>query len=169
MNARGTTARAADRVEALLRSPDAAPWAPAPESLRARVMEAVSSVPRAQTESALAATSAWRWSAAAAVALVAGTLGLLVGASVWKGGASAPAPALTAADAPPRQAAPAPQTAEAPTVLLARAFGEMRPAGSARLVDAVAAPMRSEAQGLAAETTNAAKTVLSRLPFVSMD
>lgn len=167
MNSQGNTARATDRVEALLRSPDAAPWAPAPESLRARVMEAVSSAPRARTESALAATSAWRWAAAAAVALVAGTLGLIVGASVWRGDATAPAPALT--DAAPRQAAPAPQTAEAPTVLLARAFGEMRPAGSARLVDAVAAPMRSEAQGLAAETTNAAKTVLSRLPFVSMD
>lgn len=169
MNAQGNTARAADRVDALLRSPDAAPWKSVPDSFRARVMDAVATTPRTETESARATANARWWAAAAAVGLCAGVLGLLVGASVWKGGTNAHAPALADADAAPRHAAPIAQTGEAPTVLLARAFGDLRPAGSVRIVDAVAAPMRTEAQGLAAETTNAARTVLSRLPFVSMD
>ncbi|MBX3402458.1 MAG: hypothetical protein KF699_03500 [Phycisphaeraceae bacterium] len=165
MNAQGKHARPSDRVEALLRSRDSSPWKPAPESLRARVMSAVSQTPGNRAESAHIATSARRWAAAAAVALCAASLGLLVGASLWRSDTTAP----QIADSAPRQAAPIPQTGEAPTVLLARAFGDLRPAGSARFVDAVAAPMRTEAQGLAAETTSAAKTVLSRLPFVSMD
>jgi hypothetical protein len=165
MNAQGKTTRAAGRVEALLRSPDAAPWAPAPDSLHARVMSAVSRTPVGRTESDRARISARRWAAAAALALCAGALGIVILESSWNNGATAP----PITDAGPRQTSPIPPIGEAPTVLLARAFGELRPAGSARIVDAVAAPMRTEAQGLAAETTNAAKTVLSRLPFVSMD
>lgn len=166
MNAQGKHARPSDRVEALLRTRDSAPWSPAPEALKARVAGALRDAPRAQTAPDSAANIARRWAIAACLALCAGAAGVVIGAATWGAGGPDSEPI---ADARPIVSPMEPPRAEAPSVVLARAFGDLRPAGPTRLVDAVAAPMRTEAQGLATETTNAAKTVLSRLPFVSMD
>lgn len=166
MNAEGKHARPSDRVEALLRSRDSAPWSPAPEALRSRVAAALREAPPAQTAADSAATVARRWAIAACLALCAGAAGIVIGAATWGAGGPGSEPIADARLIAPPIDLP---RAEAPSVVLARAFGDLRPAGPTRLVDAVAAPMRTEAQGLATETTNAAKTVLSRLPFVSMD
>jgi hypothetical protein len=162
------------RVESLLRSADAAPWVAAPAGLHERVMASLDT--GVAVGGASGERPVWRygaWALAASVAVLAGGLGVIAGAALWR---SVPTGELLAGALPGESADPeslaaagVAQQSERPAVVLARAFEDLRPAGSSRLVASVAAPMRSEAAGLAAETRQAAKTVLSRLPFVSMD
>lgn len=165
MMAQGKTSRHAARVDALLRTPDSAPWRTAPVELHDNVMASLDSAAVESGKPVQRSVGQWRVAAiAACVAITAGGLGLLIGASAWR---SIPAtPTMVVADA---SSGTDLKSAEAPTVLLARAFEDLSPAGSSRLVASVAAPMRSEAQGLVTETRHAARTILSRLPFVSMD
>lgn len=171
MNTQRNHARSAARVESLLRSQDAAPWSDAPAGLHDRVMASLGGASVAQAELDRRWRAGWQIVAmAASVAIIAGGLGLFAGAAAWR---NAPADGRMADNTTSeliRRPAPANSAAtEAPTVVLARAFDDLKPAGSSRLVASMAAPMRSEVQGLAAETKLAARTVLSRLPFVSMD
>lgn len=171
MSAHGKNAAGSDRVEALLRAQDAAPWRAAPAGLHDRIMALVDASPQATAEKTAGGTS-WRYAAvAASVAIFAGSIGLTIGAIAFRGASNVELIAAgdgeggSQPEALPVEAG----THDAPTVLLARAFDDLKPAGSSRLVASVAAPMRSEVQGIAAETRLAARTVLSRLPFVSME
>jgi len=174
MSAQGSRMTNGSRVESLLRSPDAAPWVAAPAGLHDRVMASLDTDVAGGVASG--DRSAWTFRAlaiAASVAVFAGGMGVIAGAALWR---SAPAKELLAATLPddsplpaPRLLAEIPAERDRPAVVLARAFEDLKPAGSSRLMASVAAPMRSEAAGLAAETRQAARTVLSRLPFVSME
>lgn len=174
MSAQGNRLNRNSRVETLLRSTDAAPWVGAPEGLHERVMASLDT--GVAVGGASGERPAWRygaWALAASVAVLAGGLGVIAGAALWR---SVPTGEVLAGPLPGgpsiTESLPGDDIAhqpERPTVVLARAFEDLRPAGSSRLMASVAAPMRSEAAGLAAETRQAAKTVLSRLPFVSMD
>lgn len=174
MSAQGNRMNRNSRVESLLRSTDAAPWIAAPAGLHERVMASLDT--GVAVGGASGERPAWRygvWALAASVAVLAGGLGVIAGAALWR---SVPTGELLAGALPGESvdpeslaAAGVAQPSERPAVVLARAFEDLRPAGSSRLVASVAAPMRSEAAGLAAETRQAAKTVLSRLPFVSME
>ncbi len=174
MSAQGNRMNRDSRVESLLRSADAAPWVAAPAGLHERVMASLDT--GVAVGGASGERPVWRygaWALAASVAVLAGGLGVIAGAALWR---SVPTGELLAGALPGESADPeslaaagVAQQSERPAVVLARAFEDLRPAGSSRLVASVAAPMRSEAAGLAAETRQAAKTVLSRLPFVSMD
>lgn len=178
MSAVGNTKNNVARVEAVLRSPDAAPWVQAPEGLRDRVMASLDAAPsRSATQDSQASWSSMGWwrplAAAASVAIIAGGLGVLAGALAWR---SSPADHMLAEALPESINEPSEplreittHEADRPVVVLARAFDDLRPAGSSRLMASVAAPMRTEAEGLASETRLAARTVLSRLPFVSME
>jgi hypothetical protein len=166
MSAQGKPATNVEKVEALLRSPDGTAWHDAPAHLHDRIMAALD-LPQTVLEQP-APRNAWRLtSIAAAIALVAGATGLIVGASIWRpaaGTALANSESLRVAENTSVQPA-----AETPTVVVSRIFEEFKPATSSQLVASVSAPMRSEAQGLVTETQFAARTVLSRLPFVSME
>jgi len=178
MSASGNTRNKLARVEAVLRSPDAAPWVAAPAGLHDRVMASLDATPARvlahDHRASWVSMRSWRTLAAAAsVAIIAGGLGVLAGAIAWR---STPADALLAGASPESINVPSetvqqitPREVDRPVVVLARAFDDLRPAGSSRLMASVAAPMRSEAEGLASETRLAARTVLSRLPFVSME
>lgn len=169
MTAQGKHSGSASRVEALLRTPNAAPWSEAPTGLHDRVMASLDTAPalQARTDSGLSFTFR-ALAMAASVAIIAGGLGLFAGAAAWRN-VPTTAPMVTAASNASTGTSPTVSKPEAPTVVLARAFDDLKPAGSSRLMASMAAPMRSEAEGLAAETRLAARTVLSRLPFVSME
>lgn len=171
MSAQGKKRSAVCRVESLLRAPDSAPWRAAPAELHDRVMSAIDAAARSSAEPANHETH-WRVGAlAAAVAICAGGLGLTIGAVAFRGPTGTVIVAAAKGDESSEPGIDAGSAAQedAPTVVLARAIEELRPAGSSRLVASMAAPMRSEAEGIAAETRSAARTVLSRLPFVSME
>jgi len=152
------------RVEQLLRTADAAPWADAPAGLRERVVRSLDGVQHPVRGESWSGRQAAALAACVAIALGGGGLGLLIGAAAWRN-VPLRGTGFTLAPVAPDASAPA----DAPTVLLARAFDDLRPAGSSSLMSAMSAPMRSEAAGLASETRLAARTVLSRLPFVSME
>lgn len=171
MTAQGNYKANSARVEALLRTPDAAPWHAAPAGLHERVMASLDRVAPLEAQPGQLSGGVWRITAiAASIAIGAGGIGLMIGAAAWRNIPST-SPLASGVDqtATVFVASTGDQPLETPTVVLARAFEDLRPSGSSRLVASVAAPMRSEAQGLVAETRHAARTVLSRLPFVSME
>ncbi len=163
--------RATERVDALLRCTDAAPWAAAPAGLHDRVMAEIDRLPASGVAGMSRPARPWRSiAAAAAVAMIAGGFGLFVGASIWR---PVEGTVIAASNTSSQQVVEGTATAGTdtlrPTVVLTRAFDELRPSEPASIVASVAAPMRAEAAGLAAETRLATRTVLSRLPFVSME
>ncbi len=171
MNSRTKTTGRGTRVETLLRTPDAAPWSAAPSGLHDRVMASLDAAPIDGAGTTGLGTRRVAVAAlAASLAIVAGAAGLIAGASLWKQTPGEMQIVQRVSGTGPAAAAlPVQHAGEAPTVVVSRVFGQMRPAPSARLVESVAAPMRTEAEGLAAETRLAARTVFSQLPFVSMD
>lgn len=162
---------ATERVDALLRCTDAAPWAAAPAALHDRVMAEIDRIPVGAIAGVSRPARPWRSIAvAAAVAMIAGGLGLLVGASVLRPVEGTVVAALsTPSEQVIEDTAGAGVETLRPTVVLTRAFEDLRPTEPANVVASVAAPMRAEAAGLAEETRLAARAVLSRLPFVSME